>query len=429
MKLNAKKFLSTLCVLASVSGVFAPNLVNASSTHEEYGVDFPSAPTPNSACGECSGDVSDADTSDFTPEECGEGVSDAVTPDSTDQKCSEGVLDAVTPNIPGFVLDTPIPAVSDSIADSIISLMRKRNHQALYDEVMKYVKNGQLHKFHAFMVIELDQLIKLGKKNDEWIFSNSEIKDAITTGNWKKYDKKSLAIIENIKYTFKYAINRGNDLEVRAGRIFKIKYAACYFSRDWKNTKLEESLEKLNPSNPKGLVFGGKIYSKCLDKDSPSDKDGSPVKVRQPIEIILSHLRNENHQECYDVVIALMNEKLITEPEAFMYIIFNQTIQNAEYKDIYEYFESTSYYCFYHLKLCCDKLYELVERCHGVATSGDYLERRATDLFFKLYSHERERKFFIYTDKDRISDEQKEVIKDLEKALEELNPSNTEGLA
>ena len=124
----------------------------------------------------------------------GEGVSDAVTPDSTDQKCSEGVLDAVTPNIPGFVLDTPIPAVSDSIADSIISLMRKRNHQALYDEVMKYVKNGQLHKFHAFMVIELDQLIKLGKKNDEWIFSNSEIKDAITTGNWKKYDKKSLAI-------------------------------------------------------------------------------------------------------------------------------------------------------------------------------------------------------------------------------------------
>lgn len=244
-----------------------------------------------------------------------------------------------------------------------------------------------------------------------------------------KYNRKSRTITENVYYIRHRSTSRFDDLEFRAEMNFVREYPVCFISRKWESTTLKESLEKLNPSNPECLVFGGKIYSKCLDKDSPSDKDGSPVKVRQPIEIILSHLRNENHQECYDVVIALMNEKLITELEAFMYIIFNQTIQNAEYKDIYEYFESTSYYCFYHLKLCCDKLYELVERCHGVATSGDYLERRATDLFFKLYSHERERKFFIYTDKDRISDEQKEVIKDLEKALEELNPSNTEGLA
>lgn len=307
--------------------------------------------------------------------------------------------------------------------------MRKRDHQALYDEVMKLLKNGQLCMFSAYMAVVLDQIIELGQKDGEWIFSNSEIKDAITTGNWMKYNRKSRTITENVYYIRHRSTSRFDDLEFRAEMNFVREYPVCFISRKWESTTLKESLEKLNPSNPECLVFGGKIYSKCLDKDSPSDKDGSPVKVRQPIEIILSHLRNENHQECYDVVIALMNEKLITEPEAFMYIIFNQTIQNAEYKDIYEYFESTSYYCFYHLKLCCDKLYELVERCHGVATSGDYLERRATDLFFKLYSHERERKFFIYTDKDRISDEQKEVIKDLEKALEELNPSNTEGLA
>ncbi len=46
MKSNVKKFLSTMCVLASALGVFAPSWAKASSDHEEYGADFSSKVTP-----------------------------------------------------------------------------------------------------------------------------------------------------------------------------------------------------------------------------------------------------------------------------------------------------------------------------------------------------------------------------------------------
>ncbi len=61
MKLNVKRFLSTLCVLTSVSGMFAPALVKASSTHEEYGRDFSSSAAPDEA------DNSDIEVSPYLP--------------------------------------------------------------------------------------------------------------------------------------------------------------------------------------------------------------------------------------------------------------------------------------------------------------------------------------------------------------------------
>ncbi len=407
MRSNIKRVLSTLCVLSSVSGVLTPALVNASSAHEEYSKDFSSAATPAAAAS-----TSAEDTSSYA-------------------------------------------------ADIIIPLMRKRNHQKLYDAVVKLEKEGKLSSSSAFMVVVLDQIIKYstyvvvddldpmyGKVEDgDWIFSNSDIREAITNENWEKCEEKMDELFERLHNNYETCggvwLTEDNDLESRAAIIF-LKAFRLYFHKfysrktfldchdKWTCSKLKGLLEKLNPSNPENLCYGAKVYSDCLDEFSPSDKDGSPVKLRHTTSIILSLLREKDHQKFYDLVIAFMKEKSISRSEAFIYIIFNQMIQNPEYEGIYKYFKQEYYHWFDRLLSCCDRLYELVERCHGVSTSDNSLERRATDVFFKFYKPEYERELFVYRDStrtmDRLSDERKKIREGLEKALIALNPSNPEGL-
>ncbi len=180
-------------------------------------------------------------------------------------------------------------------------------------------------------------------------------------------------------------------------------------------------MKKLNPSNPEGLTFGARVYSDCLDEFSPSDKDGSPVKIDYSSNIILSLIHEKDHQKFYNMVIAFMNEKEISEIEAFLYITFNQMIENVECKDIYKYFDSEYYNKFRRLMSCCNKLYELLKEYRGVINFNGGLECRAANLFFKLYGIKYEHGYFDF-------DKNKEALEELKKALITLNPSNPEGL-
>ena len=89
MKSSVKRFLSTLCVLTSVSGVFTPTLVNASSTHEEYGRDFSSEVT------------SDEDAFDF--EEGPVLAEEKVLPDGTVKKVfTNGIIQYLNKDGSGY---------------------------------------------------------------------------------------------------------------------------------------------------------------------------------------------------------------------------------------------------------------------------------------------------------------------------------------
>lgn len=108
--------------------------------------------------------------------------------------------------------------------------MRKRNHQKLYDAVVRLEEKGKLSPYSAFMVVALDQIIKSskvtrGEREICWIFSNSEIRDAITN-SWEKYEGK-IKEFYDIVYTnssYSYLITGDNDLEKRAMVIFRKVY-------------------------------------------------------------------------------------------------------------------------------------------------------------------------------------------------------------
>ena len=195
MKSNVKRFLSTLCVLASVSGVFAPNLVNASSNREEYGADF-------------SGAAADDDV-------------------------------VVKKIVPLIHRNHQIVYDEDYEKDYF------KYHQELYDMVMKLYKEKKISLLTAYMIVVLDQMVELCKL--EWMFKESDIEKSITTGKWDKEKMENFCI---------YCLGpsddmRCNEMEDRAISFLFDDYRDHISKGDY--STLEDSLEKLNPKNEIGI--------------------------------------------------------------------------------------------------------------------------------------------------------------------------------
>ncbi len=200
MKSNVKRFLSTLCVLTSVSGVFAPNLVNASSTREEYGADFSSA----------------ADDDDVV---------------------------VVKKIVPLIHRNHQIVYDEDHEKDYF------KYHQELYDMVMELYKERKISLLTAYMIVVLDQMVESCKL--EWMFKESDIEKSITTGKWDK---------EKMENFYIYCLGpsddmRCNEMENRAISFLLDDYRD-HISKEDDSTlekSLKKSLEKLNPKNEIGI--------------------------------------------------------------------------------------------------------------------------------------------------------------------------------
>ena len=199
MKSNVKRFLSTLCVLASVSGVLAPTLVNASSTREEYGADFSSA-------------AADDDV-------------------------------VVKKIVPLIHRNHQIVYDEDHEKDYF------KYHQELYDMVMELYEKKEISLLTAYMIVVLDQMVESCKL--EWMFKEPDIEESITTGKWDK---------EKMENFYIYCLGpsgdmRCNEMENRAISFLLDDYRD-HISKEDDSTlekSLKKSLEKLNPKNEIGI--------------------------------------------------------------------------------------------------------------------------------------------------------------------------------
>ena len=200
MKSNVKRFLSTLCVLASVSGVLAPTLVNASSTREEYGADFSSAAADD----------------------------DVVV---------------VKKIVPLIHRNHQIVYDEDHEKDYF------KYHQELYDMVMELYEKKEISLLTAYMIVVLDQMVESCKL--EWMFKEPDIEESITTGKWDK---------EKMENFYIYCLGpsgdmRCNEMENRAISFLLDDYRD-HISKEDDSTlekSLKKSLEKLNPKNEIGI--------------------------------------------------------------------------------------------------------------------------------------------------------------------------------
>ena len=203
MKSNVKRFLSTLCVLTSVSGIFAPALVKASSDVEKYGNDF-----------------------------CGEGDHSV---------CSSAAAAA-----------TVTEDVSCDPATILMPLFRKENHQEFYDKVIELLREEKISLRSAYFMVLLDQMVESSKTYADKFLSYDEIKKSISTGKWNKE-----RIVEMFDSMFHgYVGPRGDlwhcsNLECRAIAYFEDDCLFYLFKGDF--SILGYSLKHLNPRSPLGI--------------------------------------------------------------------------------------------------------------------------------------------------------------------------------
>lgn len=220
MKSNIKKFLSTLCVLTSVSGGLAPVLVNASSDGEKYGMNF-----------------------------C-ENENRSV--------CSSA---AAAENVS-----------VDPIVDIMCSL-RGEDHQKFYDKVIELENKKLIDETVAVSLIVVDQLTGNGIKYISSIsgvmINDSDVYDMIRSGNVRSIDSK-IQTLNDRRSGMSFCIYPDDDLGYRALYIFSLakgssekRFRFHMEDSDEEGSSvltLDEALKKLNPSNPEGLRFDVKVY-------------------------------------------------------------------------------------------------------------------------------------------------------------------------
>ena len=408
MKSNVKRFLSTLCVLTSVSGIFAPALVKASSDVEKYGNDF-----------------------------CGEGDHSV---------CSSAAAAA-----------TVTEDVSCDPATILMPLLRKENHQKFYDKVVELMNKNLISKPVAVLLIIVDQSIETGfkiessyygkKGTKEWVVSDSHVENMIRSGKFVGIDD-CLIDIDRYVSEMSQVITPENDLDYRAISIFSqieefhrdsYDYDCDYYREH--SISLDRALERLNPSNPKGLCEP-KVY-----KDSNSDLNESGVEAVDSaaaasavskdvsydyIDVIMPLLRKGNHQDFYDKVMELKENGVISEFTAFMLILIDQMMvfgkvyfdPMGEFSDngwIVSDSEIETALRSGNWDKCVKEIYlqdlNVVARRYYTILSKDSLERRAVQKAESILRNQYYKKLYTESHNEHDLDELKIVLK-------ELNPSN-----
>ena len=260
MKSNVKRFLSTICVLTSVSGMFAPTLVKASSTHEEYGADFS-----------------------------------------------------------GAAAAAPAPAADADVADVLMPLLGKKNHQEFYNKVIEFMNKNLISEYVAVLLIVFDQLQLIGFSESVYDISDSQVENMIRSGSVRD-------ISQTLRYLCTYlseasqAFTQENTLGYRAVNVFLLadrfnEIETCHVSKSKKGyISFSNALKVLNPSNPTSHFISS--VRGVLD-DSGASCD--------PVDILMPLLHEKNHKEFYEKVIELINGRWISIAVAVFLIIINQS--------------------------------------------------------------------------------------------------------
>lgn len=186
MKSNVKKFLSTMCVLASALGAFAPSWAKASSDHEKYGADF-----------------SDAS---------------AVPAPAAPATPAAPVALAIAPAVPDEIINELI-RLKHEIDKATRGGLYLNCHQNFYNLVLKLEKEGTLTLFSAFMTLMYGQTRQL---------SDDEIKELLATGCWS--DDFMVNFYNRVEgvYDMRFAFN---NLEREVMRLFDCLFGYSTISR------------------------------------------------------------------------------------------------------------------------------------------------------------------------------------------------------
>lgn len=146
MKSNVKRFLSTLCVVTSIFGVVAPNLVSAVYPEVQ---DYSTLLDDLRLCDECK--------------------------------------------------------VDESCINNIINELRSENHQEFYNKIIRLKDSGLVKSFAAVMLIVINQTQKSGCEEswteiefkEDWFLSNDKVKEMAHTENWRYGVEQLMDIAKN----------------------------------------------------------------------------------------------------------------------------------------------------------------------------------------------------------------------------------------